>query len=77
MLKIVNSFKVGNMLSVTVDGNCDKIKNGSRLKDAAGNFYEVVSVGMTRYNNPKDISKSTTILIAPCTLEKDSELFIA
>ena len=77
MLKVLDVFEVGNMISVTLEGNCDEIKNGSKLVDSENNIYNVVSVAMTRHDNPSDISKFTTVLITPCNLEKGNELSIA
>lgn len=74
MLKIVDVMKIGEMLSVIVEGDCKELKNGSKLVDNMGNVYTVESVGMARYDNPHDISKTTTLLVTPCTLEKGSEL---
>lgn len=75
MFKVLDVFKMGDKLSVTLEGRCDSVKNGSRLSDKSGNIYEVVSVGMTRHNSPEDISKNTTMLITPCTLQKGNEVF--
>ena len=75
MFEVMDVFKIGNKLSVTLQGKCEDIKNGSKLKDTKGNIYDVVSVGMTRYNNPSDMAKSTSILITPCTLIKGSQLY--
>ncbi len=77
MFKVTDVFNVGNMISATIEGKCEKIKNGSILCDAEGNRYTVVSVGMTRHNNPHDISKSTTILVVPCTLKNGGELYLS
>ena len=60
MFKVLDVFKIGDMLSVTLDGKC-----------------EIVSVAMTRYNDPSDIAKSTTVLLKACDIETGSELFIA
>lgn len=76
MFEVVDTFKIGTNLSVTLKGNCDKIKNGTELKDLNGNVYNVVYVGMTRFDNPSDISSNTTVLIAPCDLSKGTQLFI-
>lgn len=76
MLKIIDTFKIGDKLSVTFEGRCEKIKNGTQLKDSKGNLYMVVSVGTTRHDNPSDITKSTTVLITPCNLEKGNLLYI-
>ena len=57
--------------------NCNNIKNGSKLTDEHGNIYNVISVGMTRYENPNDITKETTLLVTPCTLRKGNILYVA
>lgn len=77
MFKVLNVFKVGNMLSVTLDGKCEMLKNGIRLYDKNGRTYEVVSVAMTRYKDPSDIAKITTVLLKDCDIKTGSELFIA
>ncbi len=70
MIRVLDVFKIGDVLSVTLEGRCDKIKNGSVLTDDAGNHYNVVSVAMPEHGDPSDFSKSTTVLITPCTLQK-------
>ena len=63
MYKVLDVFPVGVMLSVTLDGPCWELKNGSLLTDEEGNEIVVKSVAMTHNQNAEDISKSTTILI--------------
>lgn len=65
------------MLSVTLEGSCNDIKNGSKLIDGSGNTITVISVAMTRYEDPTDISKSTTVMVNSCDLKKGTELSIA
>ncbi len=77
MLKVLDVFNIGDMLSVTLDGNCAELSNGSKLIDENGNDVFVLSVAMTRHENPHDISKSTTILVKPCDLRIGSNLSIA
>lgn len=77
MLKVLDVFPIGNMLSVTLEGPCDDIKNGCKLIDSNGNTIVVVSVAMTRHNNPADINKSTTVMVNSCQIKKGSELSIA
>lgn len=77
MFKIIDIFAVGNMLSVSFEGNCEELKSGSRLTDNKGNFYNVISVAMTRHDSPEDISKSTNILISPNTAKLNDMLYIA
>lgn len=77
MLKVLDVFPIGTMLSVTLEGECGKICNGSKLVDGDGNIIIVNSVAMTRHENPSDISKSTTILVNRCNVQKGTELSIA
>lgn len=77
MLKVLDVFPIGNMLSVTLEGSCDSLKNGSKLIDSNGNAIVVVSVAMTRHENPTDINKSTTVMVNSCQLKKGTELSIA
>ncbi len=75
MFKVVDVLKIDDKQSVTIDGACDGLKSGSKLSDSNGNVYNIVSVGMTRYDNPEDIAKYTTLLVTPCTLKKGTDLF--
>lgn len=77
MLKVIDVLTIGEMMSVTLEGACDSISNGTRLVDSDGNIIIVQSVAMTRHENPADIKKNTTILINSCDIHKDSELSIA
>ena len=75
MFKVVDVFKIGDRMSVTLDGRCEALKNGSKLIDDKGNPIDVISVGTTRHENPSDIAKYTTILVSPCKLEKGNILY--
>ncbi len=77
MLKVLDVFPIGNMLSVTLEGPCDNVKSGCKLIDSNGNAIVVVSVAMTRHNNPADINKNTTVMVHSCQIKKGSELSIA
>lgn len=77
MLKVLDIFRVGDKLSVTLEGKCEKIKNGSELIGSAGEKYEVLSVAMIRSDNPSDISKTTTVLMPLCDIKEGYELHIA
>ncbi len=77
MLKVLDIFPVGDMYSVTLEGSCDSIKNGSKLIDSNGNTVVVVSVAMTRHENPSDISANTTVLVNSSHLQKGSVLSIS
>lgn len=76
MLKVLDILPVGSMLSLTLEGDCSKISNGSQLIDNLGNKIKVISVAMTRYENPSDISKYTTVLVDFCKIEKGCELSV-
>ena len=77
MLKVLDIFRVGAMLSVTIEGECEKIANGSKLADDAGNIIIVDSVAMTRPIDPDNINEGTIILVKDCGLKIGSKLSIA
>ena len=77
MFRVLDVFPIGTMLSIPLEGTCEEIANGSKLIDSNGNEIVVKSVAMTRYNNPSDISKSTTIIVDMCNIKKGNELSIA
>ena len=77
MFKVLDVLKIGDMLSVTLDGKCEMLKNGTKLHDKSGRIYEVVSVAMIRYDEPSDVAKRTTVLMKACNIKTGSELFIA
>ena len=74
MLRIIDISNVGNYISVTVEGNADKIHNNYKLIDEYGNMHTVISVGLEKYNDPHDISKYTTFLTEPCSLKVGTKL---
>ena len=63
------------LLLWTASVKCSKMVRSCTIRVAG--TYEVVSVAMTRYNDPSDIAKSTTELLKACDIETGSELFIA
>ena len=80
MLTVVDVFKVGDDLSVTLTGNCTAIKNGSLLADQMGNTYQVLSVGMVHYTEPSQISNGSNnavVLLSPNTLGVGEKLVLA
>ncbi len=76
MLKVLDVFEVGTKLSVTLEGECENVFNGSHLIDDKGNIIIVESIAMIRHKNPSDIKKSTTVLIEQCSIEIGTELFM-
>lgn len=77
MVKVLDVFPIGAMLSVTLEGPCENIHAGSRLLDQKDNEIVVDSVAMTDTHNPEDIRKSTTVLVKQCNLVKGTELFVS
>lgn len=75
MLKVVDTLKVGNLLSVTVEGNPNEIKNNAIFVDKNGVPHTVKSVALERFANPHDISRFTTFLTELCELKKGTFLF--
>ena len=77
MLKVLDTFRIGDKLSVTLEGRCEEIKNGRNLVDDGGQKYDILSVAMVRSDNPSDFSKTTTVLMPLCDIQKGSVLHIA
>lgn len=77
MLKVLDVFPIENMYSVILEGACNNLKSGSKLIDSNGNTIVVISVAMTRHENPSDISKSTTIMTDNSSLKIGTELSIS
>lgn len=75
MLKVIETLKIGNLLSVTVEGNPNEIKNGAVFVDKNGDRHTVKSIALERFDNPHDISRFTTFLTEFCELKKGSILF--
>lgn len=74
MFEVIEAFKIGNMLSATLNGSCEKLKNNSKVIDDHNNIYQIISIAMTENNIPSDISKTTTILLPLCDLRKGDTL---
>lgn len=77
MFKVTDILPIGNNLSVTLDGDSNKIANGCKLVDDSGNVIVVKSVAMVRYTDPKYIGKNVTVLIDKCDIAIGSTLSIA
>lgn len=76
MLRVTDIFPIGDSLSVTLNGDSDKITNGCKLTDNKGNIISVKSVAMVRYVEPQYIDKNITILIDKCDISVGSTLSI-
>ncbi len=77
MLKVMDIFQVGNGLSVTLDGETDKVTNGCKLIDGNGNTVVVKSVAMIRHNDPEHIDKNIIVLVDKCDIAIGSIFSIA
>ena len=76
MFRVTDIFPIGDSLSVTLDGDRDKITNGCKLTDDKGNIIAVKSVAMVRYVDPQYIGKNVTVLIDKCDIAVGSTLSI-
>ena len=77
MLKVLDVFPIGNMLSITLEGDCKEIRNGSKLLDPNGNTIIIDSVAVTRPIEPDSPDESTVVLVQMCNIQKGYELSIA
>ncbi len=74
-LRILDKFKIGSNLSISVDGNCDMLKNEVLLKDELGHDFKVISIGMVKYTSSKPAGKTTTLLITGDTNNIGNNLY--
>ena len=77
MFKVIDVLKLGDRLSVTVSGNGQGIRNGTKLTDRKGLTVTVESVAMTRPEETRRIGESTTVLVPACDIKPGSELYTA
>lgn len=64
LLKVLSKLSFDGKTALTVEGNCNELKNGDTVKDEKGNIFTVVSVGMTHYETPELWSRITQLLIS-------------
>ena len=77
MFRVTDILPIDGDLSITLDGDGDKITNGCKLIDDNGNVIVVKSVAMVRYTDPQYIGKDITVLIDKCNITVGSTLSIA
>lgn len=77
MFRVTGILPIGGSLSITLDGDRDKIINGCKLVDDSGNVIVVKSVAMVRYTDPKYIGNDITVLVDKCDIAVGSMLSIA
>lgn len=54
MFKVLGKLPVGNMYSVSVEGDSSLHKNGLILKDEKENVFKIETVAMPHYQNVKN-----------------------
>lgn len=77
MFRVTGILPIGGSLSITLDGDRNKITNGCKLVDDSGNVIVVKSVAMVRYTDPKYIGNDITVLVDKCDIAVGSMLSIA
>lgn len=63
MLKVLDTFPVGNNTSVTISGDGADLENGKVLRGSDNKDYTILSVAMLSGVEASEIGKSTTLLI--------------
>lgn len=76
MLRVTDIFPIGGSLSVTLEGDIDKITGSCKLIDGKGNIIEIKSVAMVKYADPQYIGKNITVMIDKCDIAVGSTLSI-
>lgn len=60
MFKVLDVFKISDMLSVTLDGKCEMLKNGTKLYNVPlvkTQMKKIIVTAKTLYSHPKNVSK--------------------
>lgn len=62
--KVLDTFRIGESTSVTIQGNGNGLMNGVEIQDESGRSYRIKSVAMIEGENPENMEESTTLLIS-------------
>lgn len=62
-MNIRDKMIIGDNTVITISGNGSNIKIGDQLLDPKGVSHKILSIAMVEHEDPKDIIKSTTILV--------------
>lgn len=79
MLKVLSVLPVKNQTCIAFEGSksdIESLKIGDKLIGSAGKELDVLSVGMTHFKNPEDISKRVLIMTTPCDVKEDDEFSV-
>ena len=60
---VLHSMTIGANTAVIVDGAGELFRNGTGVLDENGKPYEVLSVGMEYFTEPKNMLDKTSLLI--------------
>lgn len=76
MLRVIDVFQVGSLYSITLQGECDGVKNGTRLQTKDGRFMTVQSVAMINRAGGR-LHSEITVLSTANQIPEGTEVEIA
>lgn len=79
MLKVLSVLPVRNQICIAFEGSrsdIESLKTGDKLIDSAGKELDVLSVAMTHFKNPEDISKYVSVMTKTCNVKKGDEFSV-
>ncbi len=62
-MNILDKIVIGGNTAITLLGDGFNLKIGQRLLDSKGISHKILSIAMVEHEDPKDITKSTTVLV--------------
>lgn len=62
--KVIHRIKIQENTAVTIEGMVDNVQHGQSILDAEGESHILLSVGITKYKNPQDLTKYSDLLIS-------------
>ena len=76
MFKIIDVFRIGNKLSVTLEGQCDKLRNGSMLTNQKGITEKIDSIAMVNSRINDYLRNSVIVMMPLCDIHKGDQLHL-
>lgn len=76
MLKVLSVLPVRDQICVALEGmrnDIESLKIGDKLINNAGKELDVLSIAMTHFKNPEDVSKYVSIMTKSCDVKKGDE----
>ena len=62
-IKVIDKLRLPATYCVSIEGDVQLLRKGLKLVDEKGNIFEVVTVGMTEYQNMEDYKRYADVVL--------------